>query len=67
MPEAEKKDRYLRLHLLEYAQLLEEEVTDFSDIIRAIVDNDVDDFYLESILYKLKSLEKDLHSIVKMI
>ncbi|MDK2800529.1 MAG: metallo-beta-lactamase family protein [Clostridiales bacterium] len=63
--EQDKIYRYSRLQLLEYTQLIEEEIAGLSEKIKDIINEQTDDLAIEKILYKLKNLEKDIHSLTK--
>ncbi|MBZ4645766.1 MAG: RNA-metabolising metallo-beta-lactamase [Clostridia bacterium] len=63
--EQDRKYRYSRLQLLEYTRLIEEEVLELSDFIKNTITKETDDIMVESLLYKLKDLEKNLRTLVK--
>ncbi|WHH59497.1 MBL fold metallo-hydrolase [Petroclostridium sp. X23] len=59
--EYDKKYRYTRLQLLEYIQMIQEEMFDLEDSVREAVSQDTDDETIEIMVFKLKELEKSLH------
>jgi metallo-beta-lactamase family protein len=63
--EQDRKYRYSRLQLLEYTRLIEEEVLELSDFIKNTITKETNDIMVESLLYKLKDLEKNLRTLVK--
>ncbi|MGE4284184.1 MAG: MBL fold metallo-hydrolase RNA specificity domain-containing protein [Clostridia bacterium] len=63
--EQNRKYKYTRLQLLEYVQMIEEEIYDLQDNIKQSISSDTDDESIENMLFKLKDLEKNLRSIVK--
>ncbi len=60
-----KKYGYNRLQLVAYMNMIEEEISDLSDLVKSVSMNAEDDYTVEKLLHKMKEFEKALKTIVK--